>query len=469
METILAIDFDKWASATYAVNFPDVEVRCASVADQNAQEAIPYADIYLGGPPCQPHSLAGKREASKDKRDCGPDFVGAVEFRQPRMFLMENVDGLMSSENGRYAQRLLKSMEEAGYVVQIKILDAVSFGVPQFRVRCWWWGIRADLYRDGMRHVWPKPTHAWPPPEACMFGAALEAGITVGQALGLDGWLKKDTGAGFVERGGERRLCSTEEPAQTVTTDNVGGAGCRRTFIARGQRGTGITERHGDRPVSPITEPSPTVGNGDNGSSRMYLQSHADPAQTIDKPAPALRSGGGGHDGCCLRLQYDHGVAFPDEPSSTIKAGGNYDDTGKQGGGCPPVLAMYALNRPAPTLIGGSAASHTNGLSIINDRRWRESFGALSWKKTEDGLWVRRLTPLECMRLQSAPDDFRWPDGIGKTAMYRVCGNGWASRMGEVFAEAFASVDPESRTVVDLFSGGGLGAVGWHGRCWKYR
>ena len=63
---------------------------------------------------------------------------------------------------------------------------------------------------------------------------------------------------------------------------------------------------------------------------------------------------------------------------------------------------------------------------------------------------------------------FRWPDGIGKTAAYRIVGNGQASLMVRRLRECLERVDPDSRTVVDLFCGGGVGAVGWHGRAWKY-
>lgn len=157
-KTILAIDFDKWAAATYAANFPDTEVRCAKVADEIA--TLPYADVLLGGFPCQPHSVAGDRKASEDERDGGEDFVSAIRAVKPRMFLGENVPGILTSENGRYVQRLNAAMEKAGYVVEIRELDAVSFGVPQFRNRVWFWGIRNDLYAQGIRHKWPKPTHA---------------------------------------------------------------------------------------------------------------------------------------------------------------------------------------------------------------------------------------------------------------------------------------------------------------------
>lgn len=83
--------------------------------------------------------------------------------------------------------------------------------------------------------------------------------------------------------------------------------------------------------------------------------------------------------------------------------------------------------------------------------------------------WMRRLSPRECARLQGVPDDFVWPAGVSKSAMYRIVGNGWACPMARALSECFAAADPESRTVIDLYCGGGLGACGWHGRAWRER
>jgi site-specific DNA-cytosine methylase len=65
------------------------------------------------------------------------------------------------------------------------------------------------------------------------------------------------------------------------------------------------------------------------------------------------------------------------------------------------------------------------------------------------------------------PDGFIWPASVPKTARYRIIGNGWASLMARRMSEALAAADPESRTVIDLFCGGGVGAVGWHRRAWE--
>jgi site-specific DNA-cytosine methylase len=113
--------------------------------------------------------------------------------------------------------------------------------------------------------------------------------------------------------------------------------------------------------------------------------------------------------------------------------------------------AETTLDKPCPTI---SAGSHCGGPEPVNNRK-REGF-------------IRRLTPLECFRIQSGPDDFIWPKGITKTAMYRVVGNGWASGMAARMSAALAMADKRARTVIDLFCGGGLGACGWHGRYWSY-
>lgn len=459
-ETVVAIDFDKWACATYRANFPGVRVECGPVADYI--DSLSYADVLLGGPPCQPFSDAGENEGESDERDCIPDFIAGVRRVKPRQFLMENVRGLLKEKHWPYFCRAIEQLKECGYAVQWKLLDAVGFGVPQFRERVWAWGIREDLHAAGMRHAWPMETHIWPPmPSPPLFGEMPLPGVTVGEALGLS---------------------------------------------------SGMTDTKQNRTLRSVFEPSTTVAADDR---RVLIQSHADPAQTIDRPSPTLRSGGDGHDGCCLRIigggrndargangkfvryerditnepcttitgthlglhkgaqnprvqmKFDHGVADPDFPSPTIKAGGNYDASGKQGGGCPPVVlwhwsdAMLAkqppidLDKPSPTVI----------------KNWHKGtpYGCLKWKQTTDGLWIRRLHPLECARLQSVSDCFVWPDDLPKTHAYKVIGNGWASRMGGVFSEAISSVDPEARTVTDLFCGGGLGAVGWHGRSWTYQ
>lgn len=419
LNTLVAIDSDRWAVETYRANFPGVRVECAEVAGLVSQ--LPSADVLLGGPPCQPFSDGGENEGEHDTRDCIPDFIAAVAQVRPRMFLMENVRGLLKEKHWRYFCRALEQFAALDYRAEWRLLDAVSFGVPQFRERVWVWGIRSDVQA---RHCWPRPTHAWPPPEPCMFGAALLPGITVGEALGIDGWYDAQN---ETEHG-------PDEPCGTIQGTAQARGGKAGHYAIR--RARGDTKQH--RTLRPIDEPSTTVGSDDR---RILIQSHAGPARTIDRPSPTLRSGGKGHDGCCLRI---------------IGGGSNPHFAGEER------TERDITDEPSTTI----AAQHThNALPEIQLYRWSDA--VTKWRQKGE-LWIRRLSPLECLRLQSGPDDFRWPSGIRQTHAYRIVGNGWASRMGAIFAEALHAADPQSRSVIDLFCGGGLGAVGWSGKFWRY-
>lgn len=452
MTTILAIDFDKWASRTYAANFPDTRVECARVESVD----LPYADIITGGPPRQGFSTAGDGLGEKDERNGWPAFVAKVANGMPRMFLAENVPGMLSAKHIGYFGRILSALDEAGYVVEWRVQDAVSFGVPQFRERIWIWGIRRDLYVDGIRHCFPKPTHVWPPPDlrqGSMFGGELLPGVTVGQALGLDGLIKSHADPA---RG-------TNFPASTLRSGGNGHDGCCVRVMGGGRN-------HPNK-------------NPDGTWRRDERDITGEPSTTISSSGFALSGG------VIPRVHYDHGIAELSEPCPTIKAGGNVDASGKQGGGCPPAIPYRWSNEmlfkhppaspasPAPTVQAKWFKGGAEGLLEIDTKQARTcraignpspTMGSDSRHHLKhDGRMVRRLTPDECMRLQSAPDSFVWPEGMPKTAKYKVAGNGWACAHAAAFSRALKLADPDSRTVIDLFCGGGLGASGWHQKYWK--
>lgn len=432
-QTLLAIDADKWAASTYHANFPDTRVECGSVADFVGQ--LPDVDVIIGGPPCQPFSDAGENEGESDELDCIPDFIAAVAAKRPRQFLMENVRGILKARHWPYFCRTIEQLESLGYRVEWKLLDAVNFGVPQFRERVWVWGIRTDL---AARHCWPRPTHAWPPPEPCMFGAALLAGITVGEALGIDGWYDAQN---EIEHG-------PHEPCGTIQ-GNAQAKGGKAGHYALKRIGHGFVP---DRDLD-VDSPSPTIRGAEPGPG---IEIHANGQYAIRRWRAASI------------IRRDHPVS---EPCPTVQA--NFQHGGGSGlflvravgGGSNPHFAgddrterdiTHSPASPAPTVQAKWAKGGAEGLLAIT--KWRQ----------KGELWIRRLAPLECLRLQSGPDDFRWPSNIKQTHAYRIIGNGWASRMGAVFSEALHAADPLSRTVIDLFCGGGLGAVGFHGRYWQH-
>ena len=96
---------------------------------------LPKVDILTGGFPCQPHSQAGKRKASKDERDLWPQYYRAICEIRPRWVVAENVPGLISSEGGRFFAGILRDLAQAGYDAEWFTLKASDFGAPHRRER----------------------------------------------------------------------------------------------------------------------------------------------------------------------------------------------------------------------------------------------------------------------------------------------------------------------------------------------
>jgi DNA (cytosine-5)-methyltransferase 1 len=110
----------------------------------------PHADIVIGGPPCQPFSKfgLGRQKGKKDDRNGFPIFIDAICKIQPKIFLFENVRGLLYSKG--YFDVILTELRRLGYLVEYQLLNAMNYGVPQNRER---------LFVVGHRSVFrfPKP------------------------------------------------------------------------------------------------------------------------------------------------------------------------------------------------------------------------------------------------------------------------------------------------------------------------
>ncbi len=146
------------------------------------------ADVLIGGPPCQGFSSANRNSwySSNPQNRLVNVFLRYVEKLKPRVFLMENVQGIVwTAKHGRtdaqpsVADHIVKRMKSAGYMVFPKLLDAVWYGVPQFRTRFFVLGIHQDAgYRVDEFGEWgpfPAPTHG---------PAAGQPFITVHDAIG---------------------------------------------------------------------------------------------------------------------------------------------------------------------------------------------------------------------------------------------------------------------------------------------
>ena len=106
--------------------------------------------LIIGGTPCQPFSVIGKRKGADDARaDLTREFFRFVRWRAPSWFIWENVPGVLSIDGGGYFRRMLSKIGECGYGVAWRVLDAQFFGVPQRRRRVYVVGCFGDPVRAG--------------------------------------------------------------------------------------------------------------------------------------------------------------------------------------------------------------------------------------------------------------------------------------------------------------------------------
>ena len=168
-DTIGLIEFDKDASDTLKLNRPNWRVIYNDIANISCLDLEEYfkitkgeLDVLSGGAPCQAFSYAGKRLGLEDAR--GTLFYHYATFLQklqPKMFLFENVRGLLSHDKGRTYATIIHIFEEAGYSIQKQVLNAWDYGNPQKRERLITIGIRKDL-SEKMTYRFPKP-HEYKP------------------------------------------------------------------------------------------------------------------------------------------------------------------------------------------------------------------------------------------------------------------------------------------------------------------
>ncbi len=143
---VWANDFDPDAQAVFRLNLGEIDGRDIT---QVLVEDIPECDIITAGFPCQPFSNAGNRRGVYDERgELYLECLRIIESKHPRAVLFENVKGLLSSkhQSGKKLIDVIKSdLENLGYRVNYKVVNASDYGVPQNRERMILVGLREDV------------------------------------------------------------------------------------------------------------------------------------------------------------------------------------------------------------------------------------------------------------------------------------------------------------------------------------
>lgn len=134
-KTVWANEIDKYACQIYRKNFPQDTLIEGDIKEVDSAD-IPDIDILDGGFPCQPFSVAGKREGFQDIRGTlFFEIMRIAQAKRPKILFLENVKGLLSHDNGDTFETILRALGNAGYWWEYKVLNSKFFGVPQNRER----------------------------------------------------------------------------------------------------------------------------------------------------------------------------------------------------------------------------------------------------------------------------------------------------------------------------------------------
>ena len=172
---IALIEYEQQYCDVLVSNMPNWNVVCTDVRNINGKPYQGKIDLFAGGVPCPPFSVASKQLGSNDERDLFPESIRLISEILPKAILIENVRGFLSSKFDSYRNEILSSIKNIGYNVHISILNASDYGVPQLRPRAIIIGIRNDI-EDTFEY--PKKNKLEPP----------TVGECLKEKMGENGW-----------------------------------------------------------------------------------------------------------------------------------------------------------------------------------------------------------------------------------------------------------------------------------------
>ncbi len=155
---LFANEYEKDIATAYSLNHPGVNMINDDIRNLTKERILEATkgkpvDVLVGGPPCQSYSTLGKRQMD-DRAWLFEEYCRILSIVKPRIFLFENVSGLLSMQGGKLIEVIKKRFKKLGYDVQIKLLNAVDYGVPQHRERVILVGMPGENTFE-----YPKPTH----------------------------------------------------------------------------------------------------------------------------------------------------------------------------------------------------------------------------------------------------------------------------------------------------------------------
>ena len=171
---VALVEYESEYCDVLRTNKPKWNVICGDVHEF---DGTPYrgVDLFAGGVPCPPFSVASKQLGENDERDLFPQAIRLISEIRPRAIMLENVRGFLDPKFDAYRESILDAIRKLGYRADIKLLQASDFGVPQIRPRVVIVGIRND---QAGRFSFPSASRR----------AAPSVGESLRDLMGANGW-----------------------------------------------------------------------------------------------------------------------------------------------------------------------------------------------------------------------------------------------------------------------------------------
>lgn len=168
-DVIAAIEYNEKIAKTYEYNHPETKMFIDNIKNISADSVKEVfdacgksCDVIFGGPPCQGFSMAGKRIRQSNSFLEDPrnflfkEYIRMVEKLNPKIFVIENVPGILNYNDGMIKNEIYETFEKLGYSIKSRVLCAADYGVPQIRHRAIFIGTRLDIDPETL---FPIPTN----------------------------------------------------------------------------------------------------------------------------------------------------------------------------------------------------------------------------------------------------------------------------------------------------------------------
>lgn len=399
---VMASEIDKYANQAYQAIYGHPTAGDVTKVDI---DNIPEHDLLVGGFPCQAFSVAGKRLGFEDTRGTlFFEMARIAKAKQPKVIIAENVKGLVGHDKGRTLDVIVQTLNEIGYRVDFEILNSKYFGVPQNRERIFIIAVREDLVENE--------------PWAGTVGSTIvpKGKRRISEFEGLKSfnfeWPEQGEVAAKL-----RDILEPEVDERYYLSDEK-----TAVLVAK------LDEK--DR------ENTPKIVHN------IYGGFKEDKPRVFDDESPTIRtSAGGGHlpsvlEGLPIREATKTGYALAEEgdavnfrfPSSNTRRG----RVGKQ---IANTLEASGASQGVVERVEPEIEQYTKGegISLTVDASYHKGLSPGRIKstrthvlETEPRYRIRKLTPLECFRLQGFSDDVHRvieEAGISDTQRYKQAGN----------------------------------------------